>query len=583
MTSAAGKQTVFIDSNQMVYIFGVNGGYFGKNNELFKTPILISNNKWKKISIGDSFLAGIQEDDTLWVIGYNYYGQLGANSNAGTVTTWTQIGTDRKWKDVSCGERHMIAIDEYGEIWGAGSGHTASLTSQQAGLLGNENTAGIIELTRLSNITLKVKKVYCANNRNYLIGEDNNLYAFGLAASYSTSQYTLPFSHYYNPMYLTRHILDMNSEGKGEVISSTNWRKYLLQPVRQAMNVQKVEAGERFAYMLGIDNKLYYQGNNSYGEINIDFTDGIIKLDSTRKWKDFSCGYYHVVAIAEDGTLWSRGYNGMGQLGDGTTNNRNVWVKISDEQWSNVYCGMYHTVAIKEDGTIWTFGQGINYTLGNGATSNQPTPINVTPTNVDVYKCAENIVTKKYVVNQKAVFKFTVDAIPKLYSIIPKGDFPVTSGFLMQFSDDNATWKTFDSVAGEWKVAASNDEGITVSEISSIVDEDLAWLSDKEFYINVIMWTTSEDSSVILNGFDAKLYMNLNAPQVASLNVSAMKAEIDKADFSATRATSSNPVYAEVKEDEVTDLTSSSEGQYLKVKADLQKGQTIDALSYSHN
>jgi len=36
------------------------------------------------------------------------------------------------------------------------------------------------------------------------------------------------------------------------------------------------------------------------------------------------------MAIKSDGSLWTWGYNGYGQLGDGTTINRSAPVKIMD-------------------------------------------------------------------------------------------------------------------------------------------------------------------------------------------------------------------------------------------------------------
>ena len=40
---------------------------------------------------------------------------------------------------------------------------------------------------------------------------------------------------------------------------------------------------------------------------------------SSNDWAMVSTGWGHTVAIKKDGTLWAWGYNGAGQLGDGTT------------------------------------------------------------------------------------------------------------------------------------------------------------------------------------------------------------------------------------------------------------------------
>ena len=37
-----------------------------------------------------------------------------------------------------------------------------------------------------------------------------------------------------------------------------------------------------------------------------------------------AAGYYHTVALKTDGSLWAWGYNGDGQLGDGTWADKNT-------------------------------------------------------------------------------------------------------------------------------------------------------------------------------------------------------------------------------------------------------------------
>lgn len=582
MTSATSTLNAFIDSNQNIYAFGNNGAYYAKDQTEFKKPTLMDNQKWKKVSIGTNFIAAIREDDTLWVKGLNANGKLGINSGATNQAfpSWNQVGKDRKWKDVSCGDIHMIAIDENGFLWGAGtnvvgSANNSGLIQSQIGLLlNNKNIVTYAELTLLGS-SYRFKNVYCASNRTYLINTANQLLAFGCYRTVYNSAVT--------------YFLDSSASTYGDVYNSYYNRTCMAIGVQRISGTFsdipiKVEGGYCFAYFLSDKGDLYGQGTNKFGELEFTYSELFVKEKSGKKWKDFSCGFYHIVAIDRDGKLWARGFNTYGQLGDGTTNSRNTWVKISDEQWMNVNCGMYHTTAIKEDGTVWTFGSGSNYVLGRGdSTANTVKPINITPSDIDVYKCAENFVTKKYIVNQKAVFKFTVEPIKKLYSIIPKGTFPANTHFLMQFSDDGSIWKTYDEVNEEWIIAQSNDEGITPTQINSIVDDKLSWLSDKQFYIKGIMWTENEDVSAILKGFDAKLYMNLNSPQVTNLNITAIKAEKEKAKFSATRSNATNAQYEEIEEDEVSDVSKSSSGNYVKLKADLKQGQTIDAISYSYN
>ena len=57
-------------------------------------------------------------------------------------------------------------------------------------------------------------------------------------------------------------------------------------------------------------------------------------------WAYVSAGDSHTVAIRTDGTLWAWGQNYYGQLGDGTTTDRNAPVQIgTDDDWAYVSAG----------------------------------------------------------------------------------------------------------------------------------------------------------------------------------------------------------------------------------------------------
>ncbi len=74
------------------------------------------------------------------------------------------------------------------------------------------------------------------------------------------------------------------------------------------------------------------------------------------------------VVIDSDGTLWSWGYNGNGQLGDGTTANKSTPVRVKQKteagvfvdnttKWKAVSAGDRVTVGIDIDGTLWSWGK----------------------------------------------------------------------------------------------------------------------------------------------------------------------------------------------------------------------------------
>ncbi len=111
-------------------------------------------------------------------------------------------------------------------------------------------------------------------------------------------------------------------------------------------------------------------------------------IDNTTKWKAVVAGDYHTVGIAEDGYLWSWGHNDKGQLGDGTTANKSTPVRVQQKteaetfvdnttKWKAVVAGDYHTVGIAEDGTLWTWGENGSGQLGDGTAINKSIPVRI--------------------------------------------------------------------------------------------------------------------------------------------------------------------------------------------------------------
>ncbi len=81
-----------------------------------------------------------------------------------------------------------------------------------------------------------------------------------------------------------------------------------------------------------------------------------------------SVGIRHTCARKTDGTLWCWGGNDMGQLGDGTKVDTTSPVRVTamGTDVVDVVAGMYFTCAAKADGTLWCWGESRNGQLGYG-------------------------------------------------------------------------------------------------------------------------------------------------------------------------------------------------------------------------
>lgn len=91
-----------------------------------------------------------------------------------------------------------------------------------------------------------------------------------------------------------------------------------------------------------------------------------------------AAGYGHSLALSGDGTVWASGFNGHGQLGDGTTETRTTPVQVSGLAGVvKITAGDAHSIAVKRDGSVWAWGSNAVGQLGDGTTTDRFTPVQV--------------------------------------------------------------------------------------------------------------------------------------------------------------------------------------------------------------
>ena len=128
------------------------------------------------------------------------------------------------------------------------------------------------------------------------------------------------------------------------------------------------------------DGTLWTWGYNGYGELGInDTTDRatpVTTFAGGTNWKQVSGSGNQTAAIKTDGTLWTWGWNVSGQLGTNGGGNRltPVTTFAGGTNWKQVDCGT-QTAAIKTDGTLWVWGYNIQGGLGTNDTTDRATPV----------------------------------------------------------------------------------------------------------------------------------------------------------------------------------------------------------------
>ena len=93
------------------------------------------------------------------------------------------------------------------------------------------------------------------------------------------------------------------------------------------------------------------------------------------RWRSVAAGYQHALAVREDGTLWSWGWNGAGQLGHQIgAPDRNEPTQVGTDTWVQVAAAGANALAIRSDGTLWGWGQNYYGELGLGHAVHRGTP-----------------------------------------------------------------------------------------------------------------------------------------------------------------------------------------------------------------
>ena len=150
-----------------------------------------------------------------------------------------------------------------------------------------------------------------------------------------------------------------------------------------------VSAGWGHTCALINDGSMRCWGNDCNGELG----DGVVNPDcsvtnviSAKPVKvlnitqatAIAAGGYHTCAIITNGGVKCWGYNGYGQLGDGTQSDSSVPVDVFGiSSATAIVAGTYHTCAILADSSVRCWGENSSYELGNGGSADSPIPVTV--------------------------------------------------------------------------------------------------------------------------------------------------------------------------------------------------------------
>jgi len=180
-------------------------------------------------------------------------------------------------------------------------------------------------------------------------------------------------------------------------------------------DVVEIAAGANHCLARRSDNTIWAWGKNQFGQLGDDTRDDrwvpvqVVGLPRDAIITAIAAGYQHSLAALiasteghryqQAGQVWAWGDNAWGQLGDDSTQDRRVPVRVHTprrgesvtEVWLEVAAGGYHSLARREDGTIWAWGGNDRGQLGDGTRTARRLPAQVhglPPSNREIFQIA---------------------------------------------------------------------------------------------------------------------------------------------------------------------------------------------------
>src|SRR5882724_2617198 len=273
-----------------------------------------------------------KSDGTVWTWGANFGGKLGvglASTNLGRVLVPTEVhgpqdaGYFNSVTAILAGEVHNIALKSDGTVWAWGA--------NMFGQLGNGST----------NEAHTPVKTSVLNSVTALGGRGYHTLAIDSAGS----------------------VWGWGWNSAGELGDGTTNPTTVPVKVVGLTNPAVVSAGYKFSIALMTNGTVFQWGHGRV--IGSSFTP--VQTAGLSNIIAISAGWDQALALRSDHTVWAWGLNGVGELGDGTTNNRPIPVQVTS--LSNIVAvsgGDWHSSALDSDGTVWKWGRNDVGQLGNG-------------------------------------------------------------------------------------------------------------------------------------------------------------------------------------------------------------------------
>lgn len=310
-------------------------------------------------------------DSLVWTVGSNSIGQLGDNTTIDKLIPIEVIGlTDII--AVQAGASHSLALKSDGTVWSWGN--------NTSGQLGNNTTnpSSIpIQIPGLSDI------VKIVAGSSYNIAVDNDSIAWMWGTNYA-GQINGVITDKLFPIQTHSNVIDITASEAHTIVLNNDSTILVWNNGITAMNLSdifKVSGGDKHFFAFKSDNTIWAWGDNQYGQLgdNTTISQGsntAVQVIGLTNVISIAGGQRHSIALKDDGTVWTWGWNGMGQLGNNTLIDELTPIQVPGlDSVIEISAGAHHSMAKRSDSTIWVWGNNGLGQLGNDTALNTTVPV----------------------------------------------------------------------------------------------------------------------------------------------------------------------------------------------------------------
>ncbi len=148
------------------------------------------------------------------------------------------------------------------------------------------------------------------------------------------------------------------------------WKKI----AEKGTEIKLVSGGENCSFVLLQNGQLFGFGANDNGQLGLGHTDSqstpqLIPLPLIARPRQISAGSGHSLILCDDGSVYSIGCNGYGQLGLGHTDSQSTPQLIRMPRGASpcqISAGSWHSLILCDDGSVYSFGYNLSGQLGLG-------------------------------------------------------------------------------------------------------------------------------------------------------------------------------------------------------------------------